>query len=88
MSSPKSASITCRMRTNLPVLHFFPAPVRDRFREGVSVPVYKMLPKDKTRGMLRIAEALDNTAVEPRQSPEKGADSGHTRSSVPSRTNC
>jgi epoxyqueuosine reductase QueG len=33
------------------------------FGKEVPVPVYRMLPKEKTRGMLRIAEALDNTAV-------------------------
>ncbi len=47
------------------VLHFFPgARSVIVFGKEVPVPVYKMLPKDKTRGMLRIAEALDNTAVE------------------------
>jgi epoxyqueuosine reductase QueG len=33
------------------------------FGKEVPVPVYKMLPKEKTREMLRIAEALDNTAI-------------------------
>ena len=33
------------------------------FGKEVPVPVYRMPPKEKTRGMLRIAEALDNTAV-------------------------
>ena len=33
------------------------------FGKEVPVPVYRMPPKEKTQGMLRIAEALDNTAV-------------------------
>jgi epoxyqueuosine reductase QueG len=33
------------------------------FGKEVPVPVYRMPPKEKTRGMLRVAEALDNTAV-------------------------
>jgi epoxyqueuosine reductase QueG len=47
------------------VLQYFPA-ARSVivFGKEVPLPVYKMPPKEKTRGMLRIAEALDNTAVE------------------------
>ena len=46
------------------VVHFFPA-ARSVIVFGKEVPVsvYQMPPKEKTRGMLRIAEALDNTAV-------------------------
>jgi epoxyqueuosine reductase len=46
------------------VLQFFPA-ARSVIVFGKEVPVtvYRMQPKEKTRGMLRIAEALDNTAV-------------------------
>jgi epoxyqueuosine reductase QueG len=33
------------------------------FGKEVPVPVYRMPPNEKTKGMLRIAEALDNTAV-------------------------
>jgi epoxyqueuosine reductase len=33
------------------------------FGKEVPVPVYRMPPKEKTKGMLRIAEALDTTAV-------------------------
>ena len=46
------------------VVQFFPA-ARSVivFGKEVPVPVYRMPPKEKTRGMLRIAEALDNTAV-------------------------
>ena len=33
------------------------------FGKEIPVPVYRMPPKEKTRGMLRVAEALDNTAV-------------------------
>jgi len=46
------------------VLQFFPA-ARSVivFGREVPVPVYRMHPKEKTREMLRIAEALDNTAV-------------------------
>jgi epoxyqueuosine reductase len=46
------------------VLQFFPA-ARSVIVFGKEVPVtvYQMQPKEKTRGMLRIAEALDNTAV-------------------------
>jgi epoxyqueuosine reductase QueG len=46
------------------VVQFFPAAQSVIvFGKEVPVPVYRMLPKEKTRGMLRIAEALDNTAV-------------------------
>ena len=47
------------------IVHFFP-PARSVivFGKEVPVPVYRMAPNDKTRGMLRIAEALDNTAVQ------------------------
>jgi epoxyqueuosine reductase QueG len=47
------------------VIQFFPA-ARSVivFGKEVPVPVYRMPPKEKTRGMLRIAEALDNTAVQ------------------------
>jgi epoxyqueuosine reductase len=46
------------------VVQFFPA-ARSVivFGREVPVPVYRLPPKEKTRGMLRIAEALDNTAV-------------------------
>ncbi len=46
------------------VIHFFPA-ARSVivFGKEVPVPVYRVPPKEKTRGMLRIAEALDRTAV-------------------------
>jgi epoxyqueuosine reductase QueG len=46
------------------VVQFFPgAQSVIIFGKEVPVPVYRMPPKEKTRGMLRIAEALDNTAV-------------------------
>jgi len=46
------------------VVHFFPAAQSVIvFGKEVPVPVYRMPPVEKTRGMLRIAEALDNTAV-------------------------
>jgi epoxyqueuosine reductase QueG len=46
------------------VVQFFPAAQSVIvFGKEVPVPVYRMPPKEKTRGMLRIAEALDNTAV-------------------------
>jgi epoxyqueuosine reductase len=46
------------------VLQFFPvARSVIVFGKEVPVPVYRMPPKEKTRIMLRIAEALDNTAV-------------------------
>jgi epoxyqueuosine reductase QueG len=46
------------------VVQFFPAAQSVIvFGKEVPVPVYRMSPKEKTRGMLRIAEALDNTAV-------------------------
>ncbi len=46
------------------VLDFFPA-ARSVivFGKEVPVPVYRSPPKEKTRGMLRIAEALDTTAI-------------------------
>jgi epoxyqueuosine reductase QueG len=46
------------------VVQFFPA-ARSVivFGKEVPVPVYRMPPNEKTRGMLRIAEVLDNTAV-------------------------
>ncbi|MCX6683720.1 MAG: hypothetical protein NTZ37_03195, partial [Methanoregula sp.] len=46
------------------VVQFFPA-ARSVivFGKEVPVPVYQMPPNEKTRGMIRIAEALDNTAV-------------------------
>jgi epoxyqueuosine reductase QueG len=47
------------------VVQFFPtARSVIVFGKGVPVPVYRMLPKEKTRGMLRIAEVLDNTAAQ------------------------
>jgi epoxyqueuosine reductase QueG len=46
------------------VVQFFPAAQSVIvFGKEVPVPLYRMPPKEKTRGMLRIAEALDNTAV-------------------------
>ena len=46
------------------VMHFFPAAQSVIvFGKEVPIPVYQMPPKEKTREMLRIAEALDNTAV-------------------------
>jgi epoxyqueuosine reductase len=46
------------------VVQFFPAAKSVIvFGKEVPVPVYRMPAKEKTRGMLRIAEALDNTAV-------------------------
>jgi len=46
------------------VVQFFPAAQSVIvFGKEVPVPVYRMPPKEKTREMLRIAEALDNTAV-------------------------
>ena len=46
------------------VVQFFPAAQSVIvFGKEVPVPVYRMPAKEKTRGMLRIAEALDNTAV-------------------------
>jgi epoxyqueuosine reductase len=46
------------------VVQFFPAAKSVIvFGKEVPVPVYRMPPKEKTKGMLRIAEALDNTAV-------------------------
>ena len=46
------------------VVQFFPfARSVIVFGREVPVPVYQKPPKEKTRGMLRIAEALDNTAV-------------------------
>ena len=46
------------------VVQFFPAAQSVIvFGKAVPVPVYRMPPKEKTRGMLLIAEALDNTAV-------------------------
>ena len=46
------------------VVQFFPAAQSVIvFGKEVPVPVYRMPAKDKTRGMLRIAETLDNTAV-------------------------
>ncbi|MFY9800917.1 MAG: hypothetical protein WAK10_06695 [Methanoregula sp.] len=46
------------------VVQFFPtAQSVIVFGKEVPVPVYRMPPKEKTRGMLRIAEVLDNTAV-------------------------
>ncbi len=46
------------------IVQFFPAAQSVIvFGKEVPVPVYRMPPKEKTRGMLRIAEALDNTAV-------------------------
>jgi len=46
------------------VVHFFPA-ARSVivFGKEVPVPVYRMPPKEKTREMVRIAEALDTTAA-------------------------
>ena len=47
------------------VVQFFPAAQSVIvFGKEVPVPVYRMPPKEKTKGMLRIAEALDNTAVQ------------------------
>ncbi|MFA5213749.1 MAG: hypothetical protein WC406_10470 [Methanoregula sp.] len=47
------------------VVQFFPAAQSVIvFGKEVPLPVYQMPPKEKTRGMLRIAEALDNTAVQ------------------------
>ena len=47
------------------VLQFFPdAQSVIVFGKEVPVLVYRMPPKEKTKGMLRIAEVLDNTAVE------------------------
>jgi epoxyqueuosine reductase QueG len=46
------------------VVHFFPAAQSVIvFGKEVPVPVYRMPPEEKTPAMLRIAEALDNTAV-------------------------
>ena len=46
------------------VVQFFPAAQSVIvFGKEVPVPVYRMPPNEKTRGMLRVAEALDNTAV-------------------------
>ena len=46
------------------VVQFFPASQSVIvFGKEVPVPVYRMHQKEKTRGMLRIAEALDNTAI-------------------------
>jgi epoxyqueuosine reductase QueG len=46
------------------VVQFFPtAQSVIVFGKEVPVPVYRMPPKEKTKGMLRIAEVLDNTAV-------------------------
>jgi len=46
------------------VVQFFPAAQSVIvFGKEVPVPVYWMPQKEKTRGMLRVAEALDNTAV-------------------------
>jgi epoxyqueuosine reductase len=46
------------------VVQFFPAAQSVIvFGKDVTVPVYRMPAKEKTRGMLLIAEALDNTAV-------------------------
>jgi epoxyqueuosine reductase QueG len=46
------------------VVRFFPAAQSVIvFGKEVPVPVYRMPPSEKTKGMLRIAEALDNTAV-------------------------
>jgi epoxyqueuosine reductase QueG len=46
------------------VVQFFPAAQSVIvFGREVPVPVYRMPPKEKTRGMLRIAEVLDTTAV-------------------------
>jgi len=46
------------------VVQFFPvARSVIVFGREVPVPVYRLPPKEKTRGMLRIAEALDNTTV-------------------------
>jgi len=46
------------------VVQFFPvAQSVIVFGKEVPAPVYRMPPKEKTRGMLRIAEALDTTAV-------------------------
>jgi epoxyqueuosine reductase QueG len=46
------------------VVQFFP-PAQSVivFGKEVPVPVYQMLPKEKTKGMLEVAEALDNTAI-------------------------
>jgi epoxyqueuosine reductase QueG len=47
------------------VVQFFPAAQSVIvFGKEVPVPVYRMPQKEKTRGMLRIAEALDTTAVQ------------------------
>jgi epoxyqueuosine reductase QueG len=46
------------------VVQFFPAAQSVIvFGKEVPVPVYRMSPKEKTRGILRVAEALDNAAV-------------------------
>ncbi len=46
------------------VVHFFPtAQSVIVFGREVPVPVYRMPPKEKTREMVRIAEALDTTAI-------------------------
>ena len=47
------------------VVQFFPAAQSVIvFGKEVPVPVYRMPPKEKTKGMLRIAEALDKTAIQ------------------------
>jgi epoxyqueuosine reductase QueG len=46
------------------IVQFFPAAQSVIvFGKEVPVPVYRMPPNEKTKGMLRIAEVLDNTAV-------------------------
>jgi epoxyqueuosine reductase QueG len=51
-------------RDRASVIHFFPA-ARSVivFGKEIPVPVYRMPPLEKTREMVRIAEALDNAAV-------------------------
>lgn len=70
------------------VVQFFPAAQSVIvFGKEVPVPVYQMPPNGKTRGMLRIAEALDNTAVELAGRLEV-EQVGPARSAVPARQNC
>ena len=66
------------------VVQFFPA-ARSVIVFGKEVPVsvYRMQKKEKTRGMLKVAETLDNTANKTRSFPEKKSGHGKARSALP-----
>ena len=77
------------MRTGPQVVQFFPAAQSVIvFGKEVPVLVYRMPQKEKTRGMLRIAEALDNTAVRLAGRLEAEAGPGQACSALPSGKDC